>query len=394
MLPIKLVLRYLWSGRFSTKFVTVITLFGIFLASFALVFTVGIMNGFERAVKEGLLKNLPHLQIFIFSKKEIPTVEKTVEETLKGQYKSIYWYATFGLILEKGPNVVGATIFTSDREILKKFVLPKLKLKLKEVKSNCLYIGQQLAFKLNIEKVPSNVLLIDPVAKRTPVGFLPEIKKFSVCGIYQTDFSGYDDAALAVYSSLARYFSPSIYSVVVELKDPYKADQYRALLSKELSDYYISTWIDTNRDFFNALKLEKLGMFLVVGLISLVSAFNITALLFMKIKELRKDFAIFRTYGIGQDFILKIVLLLGLLIAFLAGGLGVVTADITAQIFTKYRLIKLPEDVYLTPYLPVEPGFLPSLLIFLFVLTLSLIAAYIPAKLAAKEKITDILRNE
>ena len=394
MLPIKLVLRYLWSGRFSTKFVTVITLLGIFLASFALVFTVGVMNGFERAVKEGLLKNLPHLQIFLFSAKEIPFVEKTVEGTLERRYKAIYWYASFGLILEKGPNVVGTTVFTSNRKILEKFVLTKLNLKLKEVKSNCLYIGQQLAFKLNIEKVPSSVLVIDPVAKRTPIGFIPEIKRFQVCGIYQTNFSGYDDAAVAVYSSLERYFSPSIYSIVVELKNPYKADQYRALLSKKLSDYYISTWIDTNRDFFNALKLEKLGMVLVVGLISLVAAFNITALLFMKIKELRKDFAIFRTYGIGQDFILKIVLLLGLLIAIVAGGLGVAAADITAQIFTKYKVIRLPEDVYLTPYLPVEPGFLPSLVIFLFVLLLSLLAAYIPAKLAAKEKITDILRNE
>jgi len=394
MLPLKLAIRYFWSGRFTTKLVTVITFIGIFLASFSLVFTVGIMNGFEKAVKEGLLKNLPHIQVYLFEKSEIPPVEEVVKRTLKGEYKNIFWYSTFGLVFEKGPNLAGVTVFSSDREILQTYIFPKLGIKNPTLQENCLFVGEGLAARLDIEKVPTSVLLIDPVAKRTPVGFLPKIKRFKICGIYSTSFAGYDNAAVGLYNSLSKYFEPNIYSLVIELKDPYKADYYRQKLSKVLKQYYISTWIDSNRDFFSALKLEKLGMILVVGLISIVAAFNVTALLFMKVKELRKDFAIFRTFGAERKFIIQIVLLLGGFLSVISGGVGVLLSLLSAKIFTYYKLIKVPEDVYLTPYLPVEPGTLTAMAVFAFVFVTSLVAAYIPALLAAKEKITDILRNE
>ncbi len=363
------------------------------MASFALVFTVGIMNGFEKAVKNGLLKNLPHLQIYLFDYKDIPKTEKLVKETLKDQLKSIYWVASFGLIIQKGPSVAGVSVITSDKETLKKFILPKLRIKVRKV-NNCILVGNNLAFQLDIEKVPATVLLINPVAQKTPVGFLPKLEKYKVCGIYHTGFEAYDLAALAPYQIIKKNFEPSTYAVIVELKNPYKADFYRKFLEKELPNYYISTWIDSNRDFFKALQLEKLGMILVVSLITIVAAFNITALLFMKIKELQKDFAIFRTFGIGKRFITSIVLLLGFYLAILGGGLGIVSSLIIAKIFTVYKVIKVPEDVYLTSYLPVEPGIYTPLWVLGFIVITSLIASYIPAFMAVREKITDLLRNE
>ncbi len=394
MLSLKIALRYLWSGRFSTKLITAIAFVGTFLASFALVFTVGIMNGFERAVKEGLLKNLPHIQIFLFEERQIPTVEGRVKELLRKNIKTIYWYAAYGLILQKGEYLASATVYTSKEGSLKRFISTKLHIREGKFESNCLLIGNLLASKLGIHKVPDKVLLINPVARKTPVGFLPRIKIVKVCGIFSSGYAPYDEAALASYGTLKGTFTPSVFAVVVELKDPYRVDYFREILLKEFPDTYISTWIDGNREFFSALQLEKLGMVLVVGLIAIVASFNTTALLFMKVKELRKDFAIFRTFGIGKFFIFRIVLMIGATLGTLGGLFGIIISYIFSLIFTHYRLIKVPEEVYLTSYLPVEPGFLTLIFVFIFISMLSVFAALLPAYSASKEKITDILRNE
>ncbi len=394
MLLFKIALKYLWSGRFSTRLITAIAFLGTFLASFALVFTVGIMNGFERAVKEGLLKNLPHIQIFVEDKNEIPRVEEKVKEVLKGNVRNLYWYAAYGLIFQKGPYLTSAVVYASTEEILRKFLSRRFPVIEGNLENNCLVVGYLLASKLGIYRVPDTVLLIDPVARKTPVGFIPKVKQIKVCGIFYSGYTPYDGAAMAPYGTLAGKFTPSFFAVVVDLTDPYEADYFRGLLSEELPDEYISTWMDGNREFFAALKLQKLGMILVVGLIAVVASFNITALLFMKVRELRKDFAIFRTYGLGKALIFRVVLVIGALIGALGGGLGVVLSFTAAVIFTEYRLIKVPEEVYLTSYLPVEPGIFSSFAVFLAVLFLSVAAALLPAYVASKEKITEILRND
>jgi lipoprotein-releasing system permease protein len=390
---LKIVFRYLFGGRFTTKFLTVISFLGTFLATSALLITVGVMNGFEQSVKENLLKYLPHALIFAGDPKEAKELSENLKREFPKYIENTYWYASFGLILQKGENLSEATVYGMKEKTLKRFLNQRGKLVEGTFSKNSLILGEILSTKLGIFEVPAKVIAISPFAKKTPIGFLPNIKRMSVGAIFRSGYYPYDSAAFADYDFLIKKFAPSGYYVVAELKDPYGAEEFKKAFTERYRYFFITTWIDTNKDFFNALKLEKLGMFLVVALITVVSAFNITALLLTKVKELSLDFAVFRAFGLGRGFIFSIVVSIGGTIGIFGSLSGILFSLLVSFVVNKYKLIKVPADVYLTPYLPIVFGLKEILLVFFFVVSFSLLASLIPATVAVKQKVSEVLRN-
>ena len=386
----KLVLRYLVGGKASTKFVTAITFAGVFLATAALLLTVGVMNGFEKAVKDGILSSAPHVSVFATDRSE---ARRVVSEISKDpSVKKVYWYATFGVILQRKNQLAGAVLFGFPKE--EKNILQKNKVFWEgRLTDRGIALGNLLASRLGIYSVPQRVLVVSPSAQRTPVGFIPRVREVKVTALYSSGIYNLDTAGVGYFDFLSEFLTPDTYRVVVKLKDPYRAEELKRKLQKMFPHLFVSTWMDANRDFFNALRLEKLGMVLVVGLITLVAAFNITSLLIVKVRELSRDFAIFRAFGAGRKFIFGIVLSLGFVLGFGGATFGVLAASLIADIATRYRLIEVPADIYMTPYLPVIFGWKDALAAILFATFLALLAALIPAKIATSERVTDILRN-
>lgn len=388
----KLVIRYIFGGRSSTKFITLIALIGVFLASSSMLLTIGVMNGFEKSVKEGILSTTPHISVFVGDREEAKGVIFKVSKN--PLVKKAYWYATFGAILQKGTQLTGAVLIgISKRE--EKFLLQKKGVFWKgNLTDRGIALGNILASRLGIYSIPQRVVVIAPTTQRTPIGFIPRIRRVEVSALYSSGIYNLDTEGVGYFEFLSKFLTPNTFQVVIMLKDPYRVEEFKRKLEKYFPSAFISTWIDANRDFFNALKLEKLGMVLVVGIITLVAAFNITSLLITKVRELSKDFAIFRTFGAGRNFIFGIVLSLGLALGLGGATLGVATASLIAFMVNRYKLLKVPADVYMTPYLPVVFGWGEVLSVVAFVVFLSLLAALIPAKIATSERITDILRND
>ena len=391
MLLFKLAFRYLIGGKKSTKFITIISFIGVFLATTSMLLTLGVMNGFEKSIKEGILSATPHLTIFVSNKKE---AQELVNKLKKEPFsKSVYWFATFGVILQKENQLTGTLLIGIPFEE-KDVLLNRKKVFLKgNLTDNGIALGNLLSSRLGIYEVPNEVTLISPIARRTPIGFIPLIKKVKVSAIYSSGTYTLDMEGIGFFDFLSKFLHANTFQVAMELKDPYKADEIKRQIQRKFPQLFISTWMDSNKDFFKALQLEKLGMTLVVGLITLVASFNILSLLITKVKELSKDFAIFRAFGIERKFIFKLVLTLGFLISFLGSLTGTLTASVLAFLANRYELIKVPADIYMSPYLPIIFGFKEIFFVNIFVLILSVFAALIPAKIAVSEKITDVLRN-
>ena len=391
MLFLKLAFRYLVGGTKSTKFITFISFLGVFLATSSMLLTLGVMNGFEKCIKDGILSSTPHITIFVSNRNE---AQKLVNRLKKESFtKKVYWFATFGAILQKGNQLTGTVLIGipyKERKILlnRKRVILKGNLNI-----DSLVLGNLLASRLGIFEVPNKVTVISPIAKRTPIGFIPIIRKVKISGVYSTGIYTLDMEGISYFDFLRKFLKPNTFQVVLELKNPYKAEEIKRRIQKKFPLFFISTWIDSNKDFFKAIQLEKLGMTLVVGLITLVASFNILSLLITKIRELSKDFAIFRAFGLERYFIFKLVLTLGFLIGFFGSLTGTLTATILAYIANRYELIKVPADIYMSPYLPILFGFKEIFFVNLFVLGLAIFAAFIPAKIAVAEKITEVLRN-
>ena len=387
----KLTFRYILGGRAATRFVTAIAFFGVFIATTAFLITVGVMNGFEKVVKENILSTTPHLIVFAGDRKKAQRVTSFLKRDL--QVEKVYWFSTFGVILQRGGYLTGAVLFGIPRGE-ERFFFPKKGIWFEgNLTERGIALGNLLSSRLGIYGVPQEVTAISPTAMRTPIGFVPRIRKLEVVALYRSGKYELDTAGVGYYRFLSGFLKPTSFQVAVFLKDPYGAKELKGKLEREFPDLFITTWVESNRDFFDALRLQKLGMALVVGLITLVATFNITALLMTKIRELSKDFAVMRAFGADRGFVFKLVLLLGLTLAALGAIGGIAVASLAAAVINEYKLIRVPEDIYTSPYLPVVFGWKEVALVFAFTLILAFVASLIPAKVATSERVTEILRN-
>lgn len=149
-------------------------------------------------------------------------------------------------------------------------------------------IGKGLA-DITGAKVGEEVLLLSPLGRRTPFGFLPRAGTFPVEGIFQKGVFDQDYATVVISMEKAKNFFGDDYQLLgfeVYLKDPYRAQEVRKRLEELLGkDAIVRSWIDLNKPLFNALELEKVGISFVLMLMVLIASFNITSLLFMKARR-------------------------------------------------------------------------------------------------------------
>jgi len=89
-----------------------------------------------------------------------------------------------------------------------------------------------------------------------------------------------------------------------------------------------------------------------------------------------------------------VVLFQGSFLAFLGSLSGILFSLITAYVINEYKLISLPKDIYMIDHLRLDLSILNISGVFLFVMLLSLVAAYLPARTAVRESIGKILRND
>ncbi|MDD2654925.1 MAG: FtsX-like permease family protein, partial [Candidatus Omnitrophica bacterium] len=159
--------------------------------------------------------------------------------------------------------------------------------------------------------------------------------------------------------------------------------------------YIFKTWMDSNRNFFAALKLEKLVMFIILTLIILVASFNIISTLIVMVMQKTRYIGILKALGMNSAAIKRIFALEGLLIGGIGTFLGVSGGIILCLLLKKYQFIKLPQDIYYIDHLPVAIAFWPDIfLIILASMGIVFISTIYPAKKASCLNPVEALRYE
>jgi lipoprotein-releasing system permease protein len=149
-----------------------------------------------------------------------------------------------------------------------------------------------------------------------------------------------------------------------------------------------------NKNFFSALKLEKVVMFIILVLIILVAAFNIISTLIMMVMEKNKDIAILKSMGATSKSIMKIFMLDGLVIGVVGTVLGIAGGSVLCFLLKQYEFIKLPSDVYYISTLPVNVQVVDVALIALSAIAISFLATLYPSYQASKLDPATAIRYE
>jgi lipoprotein-releasing system permease protein len=264
-------------------------------------------------------------------------------------------------------------------------------------------IGQGLAESLSL-RVGDNITILTAKGAQTPFGVAPRIKSYPVTAIFQIGMAQFDN--LFVYMPLPEaqaFFNKDGEATVIELflKNPEQIDAVRSDVDLAVPRPMIMTdWRERNKTFFDALKVERNVMFIIVTLIVLVAALNIISGLIMLVKDKSADIAILRTMGAPRGSIMRIFLITGTAIGVsgtLAGFvLGLVIAEnieaIRSGLNELLHTNLFPAEIYFLSRLPsvVEPSDVITVVV--MTLSLSVLATLYPSWRAARLDPVEALR--
>lgn len=259
-------------------------------------------------------------------------------------------------------------------------------------------IGKEMARAMGV-RIGSTIRVLYPMGRMTPLGMTASEKTFRVGAIFESGLWDYDSNW--AYTSMAaarRLFSfpPGSASVIQFKTDDLEEVESIAELIREAAGpgYVTTTWIDLNKPLFSALKLEKIALFVTIGLIVFVAALNIVTTLIMMVLEKQADIAILTAMGATQKTIMRIFMLQGLVIGWIGTTLGASLGISACRILDAYRIIKLQAEVYSIPYVPFHVRTWDVVLVCSTALLISFLATLYPARSASRLNPVEVLRYE
>jgi len=175
-------------------------------------------------------------------------------------------------------------------------------------------------------------------------------------------------------------------SVEIKINPKANPNEVKKQLQQYLGkDFKIATRYEQNASLYKIMQVEKWFIYALLSLILLVASFNIVGALTMLVLEKQKDILILKAMGANNNFIQKIFLTEGVLLAAIGGTIGIVLAYIICVLQQKFHLIKLQGGTFIIDYYPVKMMPLDFLLTITTIAIIAFFAAYIPSKKAAKE---------
>lgn len=239
-------------------------------------------------------------------------------------------------------------------------------------------------------------IILTDQTRYTPFGQLPVERLFRVSGI----FPSYGDESATLFTNLADinrlrhikaiYGTPAVQGFRLFLRDPLQIDDVEKALHRLAPSWRFSDWREQKGEFFQAIKMERNMMILLVGLIVLVAISNILTSLSLMVVDKRREVAILQTQGLTLHAVGWVFIFQGLLVGLLGTSIGLVLGVGGALI--------LPD---ILPFLGINALRLPVLLDWQQVLwvlagamAFSLLATLYPAYRAAKIQPAVALRDE
>jgi len=258
-------------------------------------------------------------------------------------------------------------------------------------------LGQDMADELGAS-VGSVVLVTSPQGELTPFGMVPKYNRFRVVGIFNSGFYDYDSSwAFARLADAQRLFGLGDLISVLEFKvdDIYRADS----IARELEDaagkgFMAVSALKQNSALFKALNMERLVMFITIGLIVFVAALNILISLIMMVMEKTKDIAVLMSMGTRKAQVRNVFIAQGVLIGVIGTAIGLVVGYAVSYAGGHYHLISLSPEVYSIDYVPFAPRAIDGLIVALVAIGISFVATLYPSWSAARILPAEALRYE
>jgi lipoprotein-releasing system permease protein len=366
ILPVEIFIavRYLKvrrKGLFSL-FTTLIAIGGTTLGVAALVITLAIMSGFQSDIRNkilgiqshiivtktdgGLFKDYLSIEGKIKTNKFVTAVSSFIYK--QGVIRSLESTSSTGIIIKAIDYKKENEIFNFSKQI----TVANMNFDQKKIGEKSIILGSELAKYIDAN-AGDHVILMFPGSFNN----IPKMYKFNVSAIMQFGIYDFDSTVgLIDLQEGQRLFSmpDSVTGIDVQTCNFYKVTTIASQLQESLSyPYKIKTWIEMNKNLFSALKIEKIMMFLVLGIVIIVAAFNIISNLLLISVQKSKEIGIMSAVGFSKFSISGIFFYEGLIVGSIGTILGILLGIFISFILKYFDIFKLPQGVYYVDKLPV-----------------------------------------
>lgn len=416
-------LRYIRSKRdnHSISFISLASMIGITLGVLVLITIVSVMNGFQSELRDRILGMVSHVTVSGIDGAKQGNKATALDDWQTLQKKLLEQQDVVGAAPYIEKQVMISSEYGTPQGVLLQGIEPQFQDSVSDVnlpkhmeqggfaalepRGYGIALGGELAKRLGVA-LGDKVTVISPQAKVTPAGLIPRMKRFTVVAIYRLRLQDYDSATAFIHlQDAGRLFKMKnkAQGVRVKLADLFQSDTVAARLQQHLGDTFSAeSWTKDNASLFHAFRMEKIMMFIVLGLIILVALFNLVASLVMMVKDKQADIAILRTQGMSAKQVARVFIIQGSLIGIIGTLLGVLlgvllASNVESIVPAIEQLIGqkfFSADVFYITEVPSEVHMSEVVLIAVISLVSSVLATIYPAYRAANIQPAASLRYE
>jgi lipoprotein-releasing system permease protein len=405
---LRVAVRYLTARR-KQAFISLISgvaVLGVTVGVMALLIALGLMTGLQSEIRARILGATAHVSIFRARGEPLEDYRSVVEKVrampgVAGAAPAIYGKA----LITSATSAAVATL---------KGIVPPDESTVTDVVSKVqeggvaplehpaegpapVLLGKALADSLNVG-VGDVVTVTSPRGRLSPVGLLPRVARVRVAGTVKTGLFEFDAGwGYLPLAAAQRLFEEGNRTTLVEVRldDMFAVKEGARAILAGLGDGYVTTdWVEMNQSLFSALWIEKMAIGITIGLIVAVAALNIVATLVLMVMEKHKDIAILVSMGASRAAIMRVFMLQGTIIGALGTALGGLLGWGACRLLDRYRLVRIPEDVYQIAWVPFRLLPEDATVVLVGAVLVCFLATLHPARGAARVDPAEALRYE
>ncbi len=414
-LELSIAWRYLRSRRGSRllSFITVIAMGGVIVGVSALVIIMGVMNGLQTDLREKILVASPDIRVLNWGDDlrldDWPSVMKRIQ-AMDGVTAAAPFVLTEGLAsrpdrkFTSGVSVMGIEPAgrheTDVTTIRTKATAGDFSFTTTDGRNRGMVVGKLVAERFGAYPGITMSIITPGLVSMNPVTglLMPEPMEFTVTGVFETGMYEYDQQYVFVDLAAAQQ-AAGLGAAVTGIEVRTRNRDIAPLVARAIEDslqypYRTLDWQQQNSALFRALKLEKLGMAVSLGLITLVAAFNIVGTLTMVVRDKQREIGILKAMGLTAASVRRVFLAQGVFIGVVGTSLGLALGVGGGLALERYRLIALDPAVYFIDHLPVLLDPVDVALITAASVLIAVVATIYPARQAARLFPVEAIRSE